>query len=117
MAPKDSANRCTDNCSYEPQCPYSAIKLYTEGDLTKWPANMVSQSHIPESNFAEIKNGPYGRCVWRSNNDIVDHQVVAMEFECGATATFTMSGFTLKNRRVLQVQGTKGELFLDDDQD
>lgn len=40
-----------------------------------------------------------------------------MEFECGATVTFTMSRFTLKNRRVLQVQGTKGELFLDDDQD
>jgi len=115
MAPKGSADRCTGNCSYEPQCPYSALKIYTKGDLTKWPACSITLSPSFERNTEAVKNGPYGRCVWHSDNDVVDHQVVAMEFECGATATFTMSGFTLKNRRVLHVQGTAGEILLDDD--
>jgi predicted dehydrogenase len=114
MAPKGSADRCTDNCSYEPQCAYSALKLYINGDLTKWPANLITQSQTLESNLKAVYEGPFGRCVWHSDNDVVDHQVVAMEFECGATATFTMSGFTLKNRRVVHVQGTLGEIFMDD---
>ena len=115
MAPKHSADRCSDECSHEPQCAYSALKLYVQGNLDKWPANTITQDHTAESNYEEIKKGSYGRCVWHSDNDVVDHQVVAMEFECGATAAFTMSGFTLKNRRTLHVQGSLGELFLDDD--
>ncbi|MEI8046966.1 MAG: Gfo/Idh/MocA family oxidoreductase [Bacteroidota bacterium] len=115
MAPKHSADRCIDKCSLETQCAYSAIKLYVQGDLDKWPANTITRDHTAESNYEEIKEGPFGLCVWHSGKDVVDHQVVAMEFECGATATFTMSGFTVKNRRALHVHGSLGELFLDDD--
>ena len=48
--------------------------------------------------------------LFRSNNDVVDHQVVNMEFEDGATATFSMSGFTREQTRMVQIMGTKGEI-------
>ena len=45
-----------------------------------------------------------------SDNNVVDHQVVNMEFEGGATATFSMSGFTREQTRIVQIMGTKGEI-------
>src|SRR5699024_2479723 len=52
----------------------------------------------------------YGRCVYQSDNNVVDHQVVNMEFEDGATATFSMCGFTREQTRMVQIMGTKGEI-------
>jgi predicted dehydrogenase len=113
-APEKCAARCTENCAIEPECPYSALRLYTRGDLTAWPACDVSNDHSREAHLAAVRTGPYGQCVWHADNNVVDHQVAAMEFESGATATFTLSGFTGKKRRLLQVQGTRGEIRFDD---
>jgi predicted dehydrogenase len=41
---------------------------------------------------------------------MVDHQVVAMEFEGGATATLTMNAFN-KGGRFTRIYGTKGEIY------
>ena len=46
------------------------------------------------SAMAAIEEGPYGRCVYKCDNDVMDHQVVAMQFEGGATATLTTVAFT-----------------------
>ena len=48
--------------------------------------------------------------VYRSDNNVVDHQVVNMEFEGGATAMFSMCGFTYEQERRIQIMGTRGEL-------
>ena len=41
-----------------------------------------------------LKDGPYGRYVYACDNDVVDHQVVALEFPGATTATFTMTAFS-----------------------
>lgn len=114
-APEGSTERCTDGCPHEPECPYSAIKIYVNGDLCNWPASVASAESTREAQMESIRTGPYGRCVWRADNDVVDHQVVAMEFDGGVTATFTMTAFTQHGGRRIRVHGTEGEISFDED--
>lgn len=62
----------------------------------------------------ELETGPYGVCVYEAGNDVVDHQVVNIEYEDGVTANMTMSAFTESEcaRRTV-IQGTRGELVGD----
>lgn len=110
QAPVGSTARCTDGCAVEPQCPYSAIKQYVQGDRETWPGNMVSYDHSLAAHWEAIRTGPYGRCVYRCDNDVVDHQVLNLEFEDEITATFTMTAFTLDGGRRARVHGTEGVL-------
>lgn len=107
-APAGSTYRCTDECKIEPECPYSALKLYLNMENTGWPVNTISNDLSFEGKMKALKEGPYGVCVYHCNNDAVDHQVVSMEFEEGKTASFTMSGFTQIGRKI-RVMGTMGE--------
>jgi hypothetical protein len=57
-----------------------------------------------------LESGRYGRCVYRTDNDALDHQVVAVEFASGLTATFTVNGLASEERRTLRITGSLGEL-------
>ena len=99
------------------ECPYDAEKIYITNKKTGvrdnhggWPCNALCVNPTEENVYEAIKTGPYGRCVYHCDNDVVDHEVVNMEFENGATATFTMTGFTKNTRRTIRVMGTLGEL-------
>ncbi len=113
-APQGAPERCTDGCPVERDCPYSALKAYVHTDRTLWPANVVSLEHDLESHRKAIETGPYGRCVYRCDNDVVDHQVVNMEFGGDITATFTMTAFGTGGRRV-RAHGTLGEIEFGED--
>jgi predicted dehydrogenase len=64
-----------------------------------------------ESVTEALEKGPYGRCVWQSDNNVADHQVVNMEFEGGATANLTVVAYTEKIcQRQTRIFGTKGQL-------
>lgn len=111
-APPGAPARCTDGCPHEATCTYSALRCYVDTQRrTGWPAAMCSPGdHSREAHLEAVRTGPYGRCVWRCDNDAVDHQIVAMEFPGGITATFTMTGLTTGGGRRLRVHGTLGEL-------
>ena len=109
--PAGAADRCLD-CSVEPTCPYSAVRLYLscldDDDRAVWPLSAVTEDRSPESVLRALRDGPYGRCVYDCDNDVVDHQVVAMQYATGLTATFTMTGFTPMQRRQTRLFGSHG---------
>ncbi len=107
-APAGSTVRCTDGCAIERQCPYSALRIYI--DEQNWFGAAITLDPTEENKLKALREGPYGRCVYHCDNDVVDHQVVNLEFAGGATAVFTMCAFTHEISRTLKVMGTHGEL-------
>ena len=119
-APEGCADRCVD-CAFVDTCPFSAKKLYI--DSFHRDPNYVFSSIITYPNplteeeiWKALRNGPYGRCVYRSDNDVVDHQMTAMTFENGVKATLTMMAFTGNGGRIYKLHGSMGEIVLDEEQ-
>ncbi|NRF94515.1 Gfo/Idh/MocA family oxidoreductase [Paenibacillus frigoriresistens] len=108
-APVGATVRCTDGCAVENECPYSAIKQYYN-EKTTFPQNIITIEPTLEARWKAITEGPYGRCVYHCDNDVVDHQVVNFEFANGSTVAFTMTGLTNDNTRTFKFMGTKGEI-------
>ena len=115
-APAGAPLRCTDGCPAGDTCPYNAERYYMgklrAGQLG-WPLNVVASCPDENSVMAALREGPYGRCVYHCDNDVVDHQVVNLELEGGLTVNFTMSAFTAHGGREIRVMGTRGEIFGD----
>ncbi|KZM18301.1 uncharacterized protein EKO05_0005157 [Ascochyta rabiei] len=160
-----SATNCL-SCSHEPSCAYSAKKIYLDKHLargtTDWPVKVVNpdmedlyhSSGIDAaarqllSNLAEDYDDStppeavsgrnwFGRCVWESDNDVCDDQVVTLSWDDdddddninnndnnndnkgdtsrGAkTALFHMIAHTEKQcERRGRIYGTKGEIEYD----
>ena len=110
--PEGASDRCLD-CAVEAECPYSAKRIYLgriERGETGWPVAMVTPEETLEGVTEALRTGPYGRCVYTCDNDVVDNQVVTMLFEGGKTATFTMMAFSEVRDRQTRVFGTRGEL-------
>eukprot|EP00105_Crassostrea_gigas_P016704 XP_011434203.1 PREDICTED: uncharacterized protein LOC105333087 isoform X2 [Crassostrea gigas] len=115
--PKKAANRCLE-CpkELESKCPYSAKKIYIEDGIkasnTGWPVFVLTAGPPDIENVTEaLRTGPYGRCVYDMDNDVMSQQVVNMQFTGGATASLSMIGFTGSVcTREVSVFGTKGEI-------
>ena len=115
-APVDSTERCFDGCPHLESCPYSAKTIYVDRkDLGNWLRSSVTRSHEmtdDETVIAGLATTDYGKCVFKCDNDVVDHQIVNMEFEDDITVTFTMSAFNSGGRRIT-IMGTDGMLDAD----
>ena len=109
-APEGAANRCTDGCPHVDTCPYSAPKLYLDMERTGWPVDVITTDLSLEGRRKALEEGPYGRCVYACDNDVVDRQVVNLEFENDAVATFTMTGLSADFFRELKIFGTEGQI-------
>ena len=116
--PANASDRCLD-CRYEPECVYSAKKIYlgrVERGEIDWPVDVLTPVVTKESIESALRDGLYGRCVYSCDNDVMDNQVVNMQFEKGRTASFTLSAFTKAGMRRATIFGTKGELYTDGNQ-
>lgn len=115
-APAGAPERCLDGCPAEKECPYYAPKIYIDW-IDNWQADVIRKVVSIDTSKKELlkalKEGPYGRCVYHCDNDVVDHQVVNMEFENGVTAVFTMCAFTYEGGRSIKLMGTKGQIRCD----
>ncbi|KAF2761165.1 streptomycin biosynthesis protein StrI [Pseudovirgaria hyperparasitica] len=148
------------SCPIEQDCIYSARKIYVERRLEKgdtdWPVSIVNpeieecyksaglepardmlltnlkEDYSREMPQEEIDARPwFGRCVWESDNDVNDDQIVTMTWEddpierghgtadalegrAEKTAQFHMIAFTEKQcDRRGWIYGTKGEIEYD----
>lgn len=108
-APKDAPDRCTDGCKYADSCKYNAVTLYTKGKGSYFVHKFECEND-EASIIQALKTNEYGRCVFKCENDVCDHQIVGLAFENGVTATFTVSAFSLENTRTLKIMGTEGEI-------
>ena len=108
-APEGSAERCID-CKVENKCPFSAVDLYQV--RRDWIANfdVPRGKTIDEVIEGQLRDGLYGRCVYRCDNDVVDHQIVSMEMESEVTINFSMDVFTVKDNRETHISLTEGEI-------
>jgi len=71
----------------------------------------ISEDYSDQAKLRILKTSPYGRCVYKCDNDVVDHQIVNLEFENGVTAILTMHGFSEREGRTLRIDGTKATLI------
>ncbi|MEV6011271.1 Gfo/Idh/MocA family oxidoreductase [Streptomyces sp. NPDC051976] len=113
-APEGAADRCV-SCPLQDTWQYSATRLYRTGlrdDGTKqYLTKIMTAGRLTEAAVtAELTDGPYGRCVYHSDNDVPDHQVVNLEFDAGVTASFTLTAFTPLENRHTKIFGTRGQL-------
>lgn len=108
-APPGAPKRCIDGCPVADTCVYYAPNTYLI-DNGGWKAAAASNDPSYEARYKAMQEGPFGRCVFHSDNDVVDHQVVSMEFDNEITGVFTMSAFTEKCNRTLKLMGTEGEI-------
>ena len=76
-----------------------------------WPVSVISDDLSQKGKLSSLMTSDYGRCVYKSDNDVVDHQVVNLEFENGVTATFTMHGFSYEEGRTIRIDGTTGTII------
>ncbi len=113
--PNGAADRCLD-CPIEATCPYSAKRIYLRRlrqGHRGWPVDVVDPDPSEETLTEALRTGPYGRCVYSCDNDVVDNQVVNMSFAGGQTASFTMTAFTDSSGRQTRIFGTRGQLIGD----
>ncbi|MGA2621079.1 MAG: Gfo/Idh/MocA family oxidoreductase [Thermoguttaceae bacterium] len=108
-APAGAPPRCTDGCPVGESCPYNALRY--AGDMrVPWLAMVYDRAAeaAPEEIAEWLRGSPWGRCVYRCDNDAVDRQVLALDFEGGVSGTFAMTAFD--NGRHLEIYGTRGAL-------
>lgn len=122
-------HRCTDGCPIEAECPFSAIGIYLDYERTfpdarqrmiaagmdpeapnHWPFSVLTPDVSQAGRKQAIETGPYGRCVYHCDNDVVDQQTVLMELESGASVTLVMHGHSNQEHRSMRYDGTKGTL-------
>lgn len=108
--PEGAPDYCLKGCPHADKCLYEPIHFYVEIKENPWRDVVAKKVNATDDEIIEaLKEGPYGRCVYECDNNVVDRQVVNMEFEDGCTVSFSMTAMN-KGGRFIRIYGTKGEL-------
>ncbi len=107
-APQGAPARCTDGCPSRRECSYDAHRYLD--DKRSWLRMVMDGAE--DADDARIldflKTSDWGRCVYRCDNDAVDHQVLSARMKNGVTATLTMTAFD--SGRTIEIHGTRASL-------
>ena len=138
-APPGAPARCLDGCPVETSCPYHAFKQYIRPGFPRIPMSLLTgvplqafidgyiryprlrslsaynlTSRDEEGRIRELTEGPHGRCVFHCDNDVMDHQVVNIEYEGGILATLALNAFSVTWERTMNINGSAGEIYSKD---
>lgn len=103
--------RCTDGCPIAEECPYYAPRFYLDPNCGTYAVDSVSIDHSEAAILEGLRTGPYGRCVYHAANDVVENQVVALDYDDGLAASLTMQGASHEEGRTLRIDGTRATLL------
>lgn len=111
-APIDAGERCMVDCKHVDTCSLSARRIYLDmpgkWDFYVWP-ELHHASY--EEKYEYLKNeSPYGKCAYKCDNNVVDHQTVMVRFNNGATGTHNLTAGCAFSKRIVHIIGTKGEI-------
>ena len=113
--PEGAADRCID-CSVRETCPYNAVKLYP-AESAWFPCAATKKINPTQADIDDaLANSRYGECVFLGKNDVVDHQVVNLQFDNDVTVSFTMTAFSTGGRSIV-LMGTGGQLIANMDKE
>lgn len=115
-APKDAGTICMKDCPLVDTCVYSTKRLYIDHPdrwaFYVWDALEGKENVTIDDKIALMKSdNPYARCIYKCDNNVVDHQSVLVNFASGATGTHNMVGGSAEPRRNIHIIGTKGEIY------
>ena len=113
-APAGAPDYCIDGCPHAEECHYNAVKLYLEDEENLWFREAATKVKKPTNEQVAhvLKTTQYGKCVYKCNNNVVDHQVVNLEFEDSTVVSFNMCAFNYGGR-FIRIMGTDGEIYGD----
>ncbi len=109
--PAGAGERCID-CRIEPQCPYSARKLYIS-ENQGWPVSVITEDLSFAGRYQALLEGPYGRCVYSCDNNVPDVQTVSLRLGSSLEVNMALTAFANKITRITRIFGTHGELTAD----
>ena len=115
-APENAGTICMKDCPLVDECVYSTKRLYLDHpdrwSFYVWDALEGIENPTIDDKIALMKtDNPYARCIYKCDNNVVDHQSVLVNFASGATGTHNMVGGSAEPRRNIHIIGTKGEIF------
>jgi len=109
-APKDAPLFCLSGCPQYAACPYSVLKLYFEPDTDPAYIRQMGVVENKQHLLELLKTNRFGRCVFQTDNDVVDNQSVQIEYEDDVHVSFTMCGHNGIERRMTKISMTNGEI-------
>lgn len=117
-APEGAGTICMLDCPYVDTCDFSTKRLYIDHPdrwaFYVWDALEAIPNPTIDDKIALMKSdSPYARCMYKCDNNVVDHQSVLVNFANGATGTHNMVGGSSQSLRKIHIIGTKGEIYGD----
>ena len=111
-APKASTERCL-TCLLK-DCPYNAVRLYRERQAWTDGFTPAEGQTVAQEIERQLREGPFGRCVYRCDNDVNDYQEVDVTLEGGTRLHICLDGLSLEEGRITRIEGTEGTLLAQD---
>lgn len=118
-APDGCGERCLD-CpkNIKKRCPYDAERLYITTPLHKATFVRFMRSVVtgkPNSTkkdaYEALRTGDYGRCVYKSDNDVCDRQTALLDYGDGRFANITATAFSKKCFRRTVIHLERADIF------